>query len=296
MAGMTDVISIKSLPAMPATLARALPILTDPKGDWNDLERIIRQDEAVTVAVLRLANSPRYGAPGRRFDLREALSRLGREAVRWTVLQQQVSTIVEGENKAFGLRRGEMWRSALAGAIAADELARTRAPATAPMAFTCALLRDIGKLALNAAYGNCYAAMLAAPAANAVPGRSFTEAERSALGFDHAQVGGALARKWHLPPRIAACIEAHHNPPAPSEPGHDQLFDAVHAADAIARWAGLGVGDDGMDYPLAPHVRAAFGLDRPFVERLVALVWERLAETEAPGAANGDGQNKGVAA
>jgi putative nucleotidyltransferase with HDIG domain len=289
MADMTDVISIESLPAMPVTLARALPILTDPDGDWDALERLIRQDEALTTAVLRLANSPRYGAPGRRFDLRNAVSRLGREALRLAVLQQQVSSLVAGENQAFGLRRGEMWRSSMAGAIAADEIARRYAPVTLPVAFTCALLRDIGKLALNAAFGQTYAAQIAA---HAEPDRPFIEAERAALGFDHAQVGGALARKWNLPERIAAAIEAHHRPPCPG-PGHDLLFDVVHAADTIARWAGLGVGDDGMEYTLAPHVRAAFGLDRTQAERLIALVWERLGEMENPA---GEAPNKGVAA
>jgi putative nucleotidyltransferase with HDIG domain len=289
MASMNEVISIDRLPAMPVTLARALPILLDPKGGWDELERVVRQDQALTGFILRLANSARYGSPGRQFDLRSSMSRLGRDTLRWAVLQQQVSSLVMGENAAYGLCRGEMWRSSLAGAFAAEELARLHAANDVSLAFVCGLLRDIGKLALDAAYGGGYQAALAGQGG---PERSFIDAERAALGFDHAQVGGALARKWNLPERIAVVVESHHLPP-PLGSGHDVLCDVVHAADAVCRWAGLGVGDDGMEYTLATHVRVGMGLNRPTVERLVALVHERLTEAEA----SMDGAiNQGVAA
>lgn len=289
MASMNEVISIDRLPAMPATLARAIPLLLDPKSSWDALERVVRQDQALTGFVLRLANSARYGSPGRQFDLRSSMARLGRDALRWAVLQQQASALVMDENAAFGLCRGEMWRSSMAGAFAAEELAKQHAPQEASLAFVCGLLRDIGKLALNAAYGSGYQGALAGQGG---PDRSFVEAERAALGFDHAQVGGALARKWNLPERIARVIESHHLPQPPGA-GHDALCDVVHAADAVCRWAGLGVGDDGMEYSLATHVRVGMGLNRPTVERLVALVHERLTEAEA--SMNGE-PNQGVAA
>ncbi len=276
MASMNEILTMDRLPAMPAALARVIPPLLDPTSGWDVLERVVRQDEALTAAVLRLGNSARYGSPGRHFDLRQAMSRLGRDALRRCVLEQQVSGVVSGDNAAFGLQRGAMWRSALAGAIAAEELARRHGPDEASLAFVCGLLRDIGKLALNVKYGGGYLAMVSERARD---GCSFIEAERAALGFDHAQVGGALVRRWSLPERIARSIEMHHEPSEPG-PGHDPLCDAVHAADAICRWAGLGVGLDGMEYRLATHVREGLGLDRRLAEREIALVWQRLREAE----------------
>jgi HD-like signal output (HDOD) protein len=276
MAGMNDILTIDRLPAMPAALARVIPLLLDPTAEWDALERVMRRDEALTAAVLRLANSARFGAPGRHFDLRRAIQRLGRDELRRCVLEQQVSSVVSGDNEAFGLQRGAMWRSALGGAIAAEELARRHAPQETSLAFVCGLLRDIGKLALNVKYGAGYIAMISTHASE---GRSFIEAERVALGFDHAQVGAALARRWSLPERVAGSIETHHLPPPPG-PGNDVLFDIVHAADTIGRWAGLGVGVDGMEYRLAEHVRQGLTLDRPSAEREIAVVWEKLREAE----------------
>jgi HD-like signal output (HDOD) protein len=289
MANLNDILTVDRLPAMPTSMARVIPLLLDARTEWNALEKVVRQDEALTAAVLRMANSAKYGSPGKHFDLRRAMARLGREALRRCILEQQVSGVVAGENAAFGLRRGALWRSALAGAFAAEELARANGPEEASLAFMCGLLRDIGKLALDVKYGANYLAMISAAASE---GCSFIEAERKALGFDHAQVGGALARKWFLPERIAMAVEKHHEPPVPGV-GHDALFDVVHAADTICRWAGLGVGFDGMEYRLAPHVREGLKLDRRTAERDIAMVWEKLREAEE---SLGEPGKQGVAA
>jgi putative nucleotidyltransferase with HDIG domain len=277
MASMNDILSVDRLPAMPAAMAKLIPMLLDPKTEWDALEKVVRQDEAMTAAVLRLANSVMYGSAGKQFDLKRAMPRLGRDTLRRCVLQQQVSGFSAGDNAAFGLQRGAMWRSALGGAIVAEKLARDGGSVDPSLAFMCGLLRDIGKLALNVAFGAEYLPMVSAQAAD---GRSFIEAEQLALGFDHAKVGAGLARKWKLPERLVLAIQTHHAPPLPSEPGHDVLFDIVHAADTICRWAGLGVGVDGLEYRLAEHVRAELKLDRRTAEREIAMVWEKLREAE----------------
>ena len=288
MASMNDVISMDRIPAMPAAVVRLMPLLADPEADWTSLEKVIRQDEALTVTILRLANSAMFGSPGKHFDLRRAMTRLGREGVRQCVLEQ-VASLVSGENAAFGLQRDAMWRSSLGGAIAAEDLARKHDLPDVSLAFMCGLLRDIGQLALNVKYGAEYLRLIEA---NVREDRSFIDSERRTLGFDHAQVGAALARRWRLPERIAAAIEHHHNPPPPG-PDHDILFDVVHAADTICRWAGLGVGVDGMRYTLADHVREGMKLDRRSAEREIALVWDSLREAEESLVGTG---NQGAAA
>lgn len=276
MAELNEVLAMDRLPAAPAALARAVPLLLDPGSDWSALEKVIGQDEAMTASVLRLANSAHFGGAGAFSDLRRAMVRLGRDTLRRCVLGQQVSCLVGGENAAYGLERGSLWRSSLGGAILAEDLAQRHGFPDAALAFTCGLLRDIGKLALNTVYGDRYTPLITQHLSRGVP---FVEAETRALGFDHALVGGMLARRWGFPERVAAAISHHHAPPAPG-PGHDVLFDLTHAADTIGRWAGLGVGHDGLDYPLAEHVRSSLRLDRRSVEREIALVWGRLVEAE----------------
>lgn len=290
MARLNDILSMEGLPAMPASVARVVPLLVNPASDWDAIERPIREDQALAASVLRLANSVQFGTPGRRFELRPAMARLGRASVLQCVLASGVERLAAGENHAFGLRRGAMWRGSIGGAFAAESLAARHAPADASIAFIGALIRDIGKLALDVAYEGRYASIIAEHADGV---SSFIELERVALGFDHAQVGAGLARRWGLPERVARAIETHHEPPPPEHPDHDPAFDLIHAADAVARWAGLGLGIDGMEYRLAPHVRDGLGLDRRSAEREIANLWERLREAEP---ASGGAREQGAAA
>lgn len=290
MASLSDILSPDRLPAMPAAMARVLPMVLDHESDLLDLENVIRTDEALTAAVLRMANSAMYGVSGQQFDLRRSIARMGRYPLQRCVLQQQTSQLLAGDNDAFGLQRGATWRSSLAGAIAAEELAREHSPDDVPLAFVCGLMRDIGKLALNVTFGKDY---LSLTAAHHCAGRSFVEVELDALGFDHALIGAALARQWCLPERIAAAIEWHHAPPAPG-PAHDPLYDIVHAADMICLWAGPGLGIDGLDYRLAEHVRENLNLTRRSVEHLIAVVWQKMTDEEQ--ALGTSGEQQGAAA
>ncbi|MFT3684234.1 MAG: HDOD domain-containing protein [Phycisphaerales bacterium] len=162
------------------------------------------------------------------------------------------------------------------GALAAEELASLKYRSVAGTAFLCALLRDIGKLALNVGIGERYTQLVAQHTGDV---RSFVEAERAAMGFDHAQLGAAMARKWGLPPEVADAIEHHHAPPA----GHvSPLTDLVHAADAVCRWMGPGVGTDGMEYTFDAGVQNRLGIDRQRVEAVVLAVFCRLKDIERP--------------
>ena len=77
------------------------------------------------------------------------------------------------------------------------------------------LLHDLGKVAL---------AMWFKPADGPIRNR---EDEKRVLRFDHAQVGGELARRWNLPLPLVGAISCHHMP-------CEGLEDAVHLGDVLA--------------------------------------------------------------
>jgi hypothetical protein len=61
----------------------------------------------------------------------------------------------------------------------------------------------------------------------------------------------------------------------------DRLCDVVHAADCVARWSGLGVGDDGLMHPLSPRVRDELRLGRERVEALALHALDAVREAAA---------------
>lgn len=258
------------LPALPATAARAIALLGDGGANAAEVERLFRTDEGLATAVLRRANSAAF-APGahRAFGLRDAIARLGNRALLRIALEHSAAAPLRDAGRSFGLERGSLWRGAVGGASIAESLAREHAGVDADIAFAATLVRDIGKLAIDALAGGERAASWA----GAAPDRPFCDVERDRFGADHAVFGAALAERWSLPTPIIAAIRHHHRPDAVV----DSLVDIVHCADCVARWAGLGIGDDGLFHPLSPRARAAIGLDRPRVESLASLAHEFVA-------------------
>jgi len=287
--------TIERLPSLPGNGAAILGALLCPEPDLGGVERIVKQDEGLTTAVLRRANSVSYGVPGRTFDIGQSVRRLGRRPLIRVALEQQMTEAFDGAGQVYGLRREDAWSGAIFGAVAAELLAQDMGDVDAGLAFTCGLLRDIGKLAVDTMLMPDEAARMNCDQASS----SFLEAERERLGADHAEMGAILARHWDLPEEVAAAIAAHHAPAPPSdEAAHRPLHDVVHAADAMGLWAGLATGHDGLRYPLAPHVQERVLRNNRRVERFMAETWARVREmtaddqdaTTAPAAAGGVGE------
>lgn len=277
MAGMSELLErIDRLPALPAAVARLIPLLGNDNTGVDKLLPIVEMDEALSMAVMRLANSAAFGTPGRAFSLRESVVRLGRRRLRALVMEQQTAPMFAQAGTSFGLQRGALWRGALAGAFAAESMAREVDDPAPDLYFLCALLRDVGKIVLDLQFGPSYLGRVKEELAR---GLSFVEAEQRAVGFDHAELGAALANKWRLPERVANAIRFHHDPPASGEK-HDKLFDVVHAADTLCLWAGVAVGGDGLCYRLAEHVRLSLNMDRPSAEERIVAMCDRLRQAE----------------
>jgi len=265
------------LAAVPDTVVRVASMLADDSFDPNELERIVRADEALSAAVLRTANSARFGSPRKVFDLKESIVRLGSKHLLKIVLDMKADELFETAGEAYGLVRHGLWRSSIAGAVAAELIAETHKACEPAKAYIAGLLRDIGKLAIESALGR-----------HALDGASqedadetgFLAAEHAAIGVDHAEVGATLAEQWGLPAELCNAIRYHHTPPAPGEEGASPLTDVVHAADTVALWSGLAIGDDGLCYRLAEHVEDSLGITRKEVEREIAETWFRVREIE----------------
>lgn len=277
MAGVSELLErVDRLPALPATVLRLIPLLSDDESPLEELRSIVQKDEALSMAVMKLANSAAFGAPGRTFSLKESVVRLGRRRLKALVMEQQTAPMFARAGSSFGLQRGALWRGSLAGAFGAEDFAEGRSDAPPELAFLCALLRDVGKIVLDLHFGAGYVGRVKEELAR---GLSFVEAERLAVGFDHAELGAALARRWRLPDRVADAIRFHHDPPARA-PGHDALFDVVHAADTLCLWAGVSVGGDGLCYRFAEHVRTSFELDRAGADRRIIGMCDKLRGAE----------------
>ncbi|MCR4399772.1 MAG: HDOD domain-containing protein [Syntrophomonadaceae bacterium] len=267
------VAAVEEIPALPQVLLRVMKVSEDPNSTAQDMHNVITQDQGLTARVLRLANSAFYGFPRRINTVTEATVLLGFRTIRSIALAASVSDLLGREVAGYALAPGELWRHSQASAIAARHLARTLKHPNPEVAYTAALLHDIGKVVLNRYLQAAYHQVLETVTGS---GLSFSEAEERVLGFTHAQVGARVADKWNLPPELVEAIACHH---LPEEAQVDPLLTAlVHVADAVAMMMGLGLGVDGLAYPLSPLALERLGLDEPRVEALMAQLADMFAD------------------
>ena len=106
---------------------------------------------------------------------------------------------------------------------AADRLAKEVKYEDRDELLVSALLHDVGKLVLTHAYPG-YPSQVHGEAQTP---EERIHRERRELGVDHALVGGVLARRWGLPPRLATAIERHHNDEIEGEAALIRLADML---------------------------------------------------------------------
>jgi diguanylate cyclase (GGDEF)-like protein len=200
-----------SFPSPPAVAMRIIALMGDPDTELAEMAAVISQDPALTVKVLRVANSPLYSTRRKSENLRQALVALGMNAA--STLALSFSLVGAYSNApACGLNHTQFWRRAILSASAARRfgaLAGVRAPEEL---FLAALVQDIGALGIDRVQPDFYASLPAAATHDALVVR-----ERAALGADHAEIGAWLMRHWHLPETLCAIVALSHDPSSASQ-------------------------------------------------------------------------------
>ncbi len=259
---------IKHIPALSETVQRVLATLDAGDFDYEQLRRLIEQDPGLSARLLQIANSALYGFPGSITSVKEACRVLGVTTVRQLTLSVGVLNEFPATDES-GFDRAGFWLHCT-GCGAAARLLAPHCELDPDQAFTAGLLHDLGKLVEDVYFPRAFARVLAHRDAHEC---SLREAEVAVLGFDHALIGGRLARHWELPDDLIDAIEGHHRTDAADNP---PLADLVHVADGLCRAVGIGHGGDALAPRLSAHALARLGLDKaalkPVAQTLQKLV------------------------
>ncbi len=244
---------LKQLPPLPPVVTELIATFGDDDVDVAYISRQISLDQGLTARVLRVANSPFYGLQKKVGTINDALVVLGFRAVRSMVLTL-------GVNGAFhvdqcpGFDTQAYLRHGIGAALAARSLAPL-AKSNADLAFTAALLHDIGQLVLASNFSEHYSLVLEYRTKHDC---TLVVAERDILGLDHAEVGGLLAETWRFPESLRQAIAMHH---APAGELAESLANIVHIADIFSHALGLSGASDEMLMAIDRTAWERLGLD-----------------------------------
>lgn len=224
---------VDKLPTIPLVSHQIGELVEDPRSDARAIANVLRSDQSLTAAVLRLANSSYYGIPGGLSDVQRAISFLGFNTLYQLVLSVSVFQVLGIQNtKALNVR--ELWKHSLGVASLAEHLARDLGLPAPEECFTAGLLHDIGKVALlQVAPEHFHQAVATARK----QGIRLSDAE-SAVGLpSHARIGSRLAERWRFPLPLRAAIEHHGKPPDRAMLPHTvvPIVDVVSLANIMVR-------------------------------------------------------------
>ena len=250
------------LPAMPKAALHILSVIEDPRTTATRLERAVAMDQALTAKILRIANSPFYGAVREIKTVSEAIVRLGFVTIRnWTLVTATKSVFL---GSGAGLLFHKIWRQSVMSAMASQLVAQAVRKADPETVFVGGLMQNIGQLVLARSHPELFQQVLTVSAEEGLP---YHVVEQELLGFDHGDLGALLIKEWNLSEDLEQAVRWHHRLDHPDIECHD-LAALVALGEEVA--ACTGSADPENDTLRWEHSRAAaaLGLSEPFFQKL----------------------------
>jgi putative nucleotidyltransferase with HDIG domain len=244
------VAKIDNLPELPHVALQVNQMLDNPNAGASELSKIIMMDPALTSKVLKLCNSAQYGLSRKIGTISEAVAILGHKELKQIIFTIISHSLLNRPVEGYALEKGALWQNAMYCAVFSRHIAKHFGFKDSELAFIGALLRDIGKIAMeNYIKGSGLILENTAKAQRF----SFVEAEEQVIGVSHTKIGSQLALRWNLPDSLVYAIAYHHTPgqmPQSASVQDKQLVAIVHLADTFTMMTGSGVGLDGLMYPI----------------------------------------------
>lgn len=194
------------LPTMPSIANLVMEKISDPNTTPKQLHQIIVKDQAIAARVLRIANSPLYGCSRTITRLTDAIMVMGFNSIKSLVM----TSVLHDFFKKFGLAEKLMWEHSIVAASVSKRIASMLRFTRVEEAFLAGLMHDLGKVILNLKLPEKMFDVVQEVYNN--PGTTFCELEEEVFGFNHAQLGQLVAKKWNFAEEIEEAIGNHHQP------------------------------------------------------------------------------------
>ncbi|HYA13511.1 MAG TPA: HDOD domain-containing protein [Syntrophales bacterium] len=268
------------LSSLPFIYIKINDAVNNPQSSIKDIGEIISGDPGLTSRLLRLVNSPFYGFQSKIDTVSQALLMVGTQQIRDLALATSVISLFKGIPGHL-VNMESLWKHSVGCGLAARMLATVgQCKGNVEFFFTAGIIHDIGRLVIYKQIPETAQKMILQCKDSKKP---LFLVEKEVLGFDHSDLGRALAQLWNLPPTLEEVLACHHVPWETKQ--YPVEACVIHIADYIAH--AMQLGDSGEQYipPLDERVWELGGIparvlsfmpDRlmPEFEDVVQSLWE----------------------
>lgn len=233
--------SVGDIPTLPSIATAIMEKTLDSRVSAKQIAEMVERDQALSIKVLKVANSPFYRRIKEISTIRGAVMLLGFNVLKSIVLSISVINLFSDKNKC-ALDFYKFWQHSIACAVCAKNIALKVSPSASEDAFVAGLLHDLGKVVadqLLCKKGEYKDVLEIMNRANS----DIIEVETSIIGVDHATLGRFLMEKWNLPALLYKTVGAHHNiDEMVGDEEAKKLCSIIHVADIVTNHLGLGIG------------------------------------------------------
>ncbi len=262
------------LPPMPHIAAQVIDKLSEADSTPREIHHLIIKDQALAARVLKVANSPYYGASRSISTLRDAVMFMEFDSIMSLIM----TAVLKGMFSNVSLSEKLLWEHAVGCGFAARKAAERVGFERREEAFIAGLMHDVGKAVL---FLRSPAIMRDIMQEVYNDGADFHDVEQRTLGFTHADVGLIIADKWRFAPAIEDAIANHHQPDQTcSAP---ELTQIVSLANSICHKLEVGpTRKPDLDLNELKSAKA-LGLSPASIETILFSVREALQSQDAAG-------------
>jgi putative nucleotidyltransferase with HDIG domain len=197
---------VGDFPTLPTIYSSLNDVIAKKNASAEDVAKVIIQDQAITVKLLKLANSPMYGLVSQVDDINRAIQYIGFNEVRNIVMSLSIMSLFKGERTEYDNQMIELWKHSIATGIAARAIAQKLGIKNKDNFFVAGVLHDIGKLFFFHIFKKLYFQMVKDAKKERMNLNKF---EIKKFTIDHSDIGYMLGKKWQLPDKLLTVIKYH---------------------------------------------------------------------------------------
>lgn len=278
-AGMSDVkphelvSSVVKLASLPDVYFEIKRLVDDPGSSLADLGRVVSSDPALTMQLLRIANSAFFGFAAKIETVTRAVNILGYQQVHDLALAASMATAFKGlAPKLMDMR--QFWYQSVYCAVVSRIIAARCNVLDSERLFVEGLLCDIGHLVMYEKIPDQAQQALVTSREQGLP---VQRAERDLLGFDYAQIGAMLMKEWNLPLSLQESVHYHTEPSRAD--GYALEACILHIGSQITRAVSAQLSVEDWDLPIDDFAWRTTGLSPSIYADVKREADERARET-----------------
>lgn len=221
---------VNQIISLPTVCFKILELSKDKHSTTRDIETELKKDPGITMQVMRMANSAYFGVRSTIDTLSRAICVIGTKRISKMVLAiSAMNSLKQFKNELISMEN--FWYHSVSSAVIASNLAKHCCHYDYDAVFLGALLHDIGQLILFHKRPMQIQRALKLMHEDSATKQLYNY-ENEVLGFNHMQLGAAIAERWRLPDNLIECIAYHHVPTSATK--FPLNVAIVHIANSLA--------------------------------------------------------------